>query len=782
MNSTSIKIREALSLNDSSLDFELEPNLHLKISRHQDRADLWLRWRILKPLSQLMARSWSMSQDHLTGLNVETFASLQDRQINWRTTLRTNRSEIIEQAVYGLMKIKDDFEDPRIHTGLSKKQAEEQIAEIHREIVSLAQFGRDGKAESLSSDYEEIKRCIYWTGVNTETLNEICAKISLGDLGKLAVKKFIGLVQAENEIIDLVRSPNEKRDLQREWNRTRVIHEDSIRNAWEIIEGHWRFLEKNDDYCRCKESLLRCIQALNVNEISGCDSHASDGKYKIATQIILNSGGDEDLLSAAKIIRSSSHISHDKIQQIGSCAIAIHQSYCRMLSSSNKDVLADHQKRVIESLDSKSATEKELLSKGIFNYVKNSQEQNLTLPISIARTLFPAINGKLFNPLVFLKESPCGQALIFDDCTDIRNSNSSPTTETEEPTIEDDDSIEAQLDRAAMALLEEEEKRSLLHDLSDLGYSLDVHEKSAPPGMDALAIFNELKKTVVGQDDACKAMAAALRSNSTGFGKGAVLILGKTGTGKSHLVSQAAKAMKGIKVAHVSAPALVPEGIRGQTISDVLLSLIDEGKKENHIIGKGIVVFDEIDKLVIGGGFETYYRSAINNILRVIDGGVWNFGTHEEKPKAKTMDTSQLLIVLAGAWQEESTVDLHSVGFSVGDEMKPKRSINTNNLGFPQELLGRISRTIRLNDHTVESLIGILESESVSPWIRAEGILGQEIMVSRGANEKIAKKAVELGLGARFLDTTVTGVIDRLMFENLKGAVVIDEVTIKEYL
>ena len=782
LNQFATHINNVLSGELNSTDVELEPDLTLSLSRCDNGVTLSLQWTAWKPISNVYSKAWSKNPNHLIGLQVEVSASLQNRRITWRTKLLTNRVDLIEQSIFSLIKIKGDLEDPRSQHGLSKKEAEEQIGNIRFKILSLANFGGYDPIKPLSKYYEEFKRCFHWTSVDTEALKSIALNVANGQAGEKSIKKFIDLVQAENEVIDLVRSENEKRDLKREWGRIRLINEDATREAWEIVEGHWRFLDDDGVFSKCREDVLRIpkndiAQSRENNEAAG-----TNVILKVAITIALNSGGDDRLVMASNELIRNKELSSDKAQQIGSTAITLHQSYCRILQCSNAELISDHKEKVNETMAALSAGNNSFLKIGLSSCANAGSIEEIDLPISIARTVFPSVNGKVFNPLYFITVSPCGQSLIFDDNTGTRGINSTPTPTPTAPTDNDEDSIEAQLERAAMAIFDEEEKRSPLEELSDLGYSLDVPVKSAPPGKDALAIYSELKKTVVGQDDACRAMAAALRCNSTGFGKGSLLLTGKSGTGKSLLISQAAKVMNGIKVVHVSAPALVPEGIRGQTLSDTLLSLVEEGKKADHVVANGIVVFDEFDKIVIGGGFETYYKSTINNILRLIDGCIWNFGTHEEKPKIKTMDTSKLLIVLAGAWQEESTGDSHSVGFSVGEEMKPKRYINTKNLGFPQELLGRISRTIRLNDHTVESLLGILESETVSPWIRAEGILGQEIMVSHGANEKIAKKAVEMGLGARYLDTTVTAVIDRLMFADLKGQVVIDEDEIFQYL
>lgn len=783
----STKIQSALSTN-SNIAIGIEPGLDLYLSSENGNYRLTLVWNVLKPIIEIFSRSHFKSENRLAGSEIEVSADLQSRTIKWHAFVPGKDKCLIEQTVYSLVAIKEETENLSVKVGLSKNDCEKQGHEIHNAIKALSIYGEDKSGKIKASWYSEFKRCFFWTAVDTKHLTSISSKIIEGTAGRKSLIKFIEYVQAEAELVKLIKTEVEQKAFQRDWNRPRFVNEDEICNAWKIVEGSWRFIDEAGEFSLSKDCFIKTFCDLRDRSVNS--EEASSLNSKLFLTIIFNSGADQDVINSLMTLMSNKFFKFEETSNLGKLAINLKISYEKILRNADNDFLDDHRKRMADCINSLAQDDRGIISKCLEELSYGNQSAH-EITLNDAIDIFPILNGRIFVPLPLNNFSIDNEKLIL--------SNHLPNGKIDNNSLStkelDDDSVEAQLERAVSAMIEEEDARLGAVEHTDHDNSECANEPQQSPfptennkiqhqetPKDALGIFNQLQKTVIGQEAACKAMAAALHANRTGWGKGAVLICGKTGTGKSHLVSQAAKILNNVKVVHVSAPALVPEGIRGQTLSDVLLSLLDEGKKENHVFGEGIIVFDEIDKLVIGGGIDQYYRAAINNILRLIDGCVWNFGTHEEKPRAKTMDTSKLLIILAGAWQEASTEISTAVGFEVNNKQKDNSNLQSFDLGFPQELQGRISRTIRLNDHTVESLLGILESETVSPWLRAEGILGKEILVSKDANDKIARKAVEFGLGARYLDATVTAVIDKMLFEQLDGEIIIDEIIINEFL
>lgn len=272
-----------------------------------------------------------------------------------------------------------------------------------------------------------------------------------------------------------------------------------------------------------------------------------------------------------------------------------------------------------------------------------------------------------------------------------------------------------------------------------------------------------LSRLVIGQDEAVRAWALALHQHEAGVpGRGAMLFDGPTGCGKSHLGTCAAD-LAGVPFIHVNAASLVPEGIVGQTLSDVCIAAITKTNGDLAVAERSIILFDEIDKLsdaVSGDCLAKYGTEIIHQLLRFLDGcdyHIDSYKTPSGKKFPQALSTRRMLVAFAGAWSRlRSSVPASSIGFTAATTGPAAAAPDVSDLGLPLEMIGRISRLVHLQPHTTDSLMAILRSETASPLRPVRTYLADR-QASLSIDDQLlmtmAQHALAQGTGARGLVT-----------------------------
>ena len=164
-----------------------------------------------------------------------------------------------------------------------------------------------------------------------------------------------------------------------------------------------------------------------------------------------------------------------------------------------------------------------------------------------------------------------------------------------------------------------------------------------------------------------------------------MLVLGKSGTGKTSAIPQLAQ-MLDLCVVIEDASLFTGAGWKGREVSSIVKDVVTSAESKIHS-NYAIVVLDETDKMVTNQSPHSSF-SMINNLLKMMEGAEI---VHEEGNKTWRMDTSNLLFICLGAFDGLENIILNRLnkGKKLGFRTENKRFIPDNifSLAERQDLL-----------------------------------------------------------------------------------------------
>lgn len=305
---------------------------------------------------------------------------------------------------------------------------------------------------------------------------------------------------------------------------------------------------------------------------------------------------------------------------------------------------------------------------------------------------------------------------------------------------------------------------------------------------------------VIGQDRAKKALCVAvynhykrIRSNSpendVELKKSNILLVGKTGTGKTYLAENLAK-MLDMPFAITDATSLTEAGYVGEDVENILLRLIQAADGNIAKAQRGIIYIDEIDKI----GRKSENPSTTRDVggegvqqalLKIIEGTVANVppngGRKHPMQEFLQIDTSEILFICAGAFDGiENKVKKRLGGKSLGfgaESIKEKtsdellRDIEPEDIikfGLIPELVGRLPIIVALNPLDKEALLRILtepKNALIKQYKHLFKLDNVELSFDDDALDAICELAIKRQTGARGLRAIVENALLDIMFE-----------------
>jgi ATP-dependent Clp protease ATP-binding subunit ClpX len=304
---------------------------------------------------------------------------------------------------------------------------------------------------------------------------------------------------------------------------------------------------------------------------------------------------------------------------------------------------------------------------------------------------------------------------------------------------------------------------------------------------------------VVGQERAKSELALLLSMHTTWDGSDTLhkapnaILIGPTGVGKTHSLRVLAREL-GLPIVTVDATSLVPAGIVGLQLEDVVADLVKSAQAllpprpdrkpddDLRLAERGIVFLDEFDKVRrFADVHETFGKEHVQRrLLRFVEGTKVPVGVYRGGPQMRSrqeagerfLDTSGVLFVASGAFDGITSSKIRSARPT--SLQRTLRTVDTVihadlvEYGFLPELVARMQTLIHFQPLEREDLERILQSPRVSPasfWRHYFRSFGTTLAVERAAVRAIAAQAEMFEMGARGLDQILFSLLSQRAFE-----------------
>jgi ATP-dependent Clp protease ATP-binding subunit ClpX len=322
-------------------------------------------------------------------------------------------------------------------------------------------------------------------------------------------------------------------------------------------------------------------------------------------------------------------------------------------------------------------------------------------------------------------------------------------------------------------------------------------DESQPQILTPRQITERLSRHVVGQERAKRALAVAAynhlkrtalrrgRRPAPTLRKSNVLLVGPTGSGKTHLARHLAQVLD-VPFHVADATEFTEAGYYGKDVEVMIAELLVRAGHSVEQAQRGIVFIDEVDKIArrsqghrSGVGARDIGGEGVQQaLLKLLEGRELlvpvNLAQHWQRHEAVTVDTTDILFVCAGTFTDVFVygAEGRAVGFGARDAARrAARRIRQKDLldyGMLAEFLGRLPVVVQLDELGPDELLEVLTGppdavvREVKELLGADGV---DISFTEGGLREIVRFAQERGAGARGLRAIVEETLADVLFE-----------------
>jgi ATP-dependent Clp protease ATP-binding subunit ClpX len=348
----------------------------------------------------------------------------------------------------------------------------------------------------------------------------------------------------------------------------------------------------------------------------------------------------------------------------------------------------------------------------------------------------------------------------------------------------------------------------------DAGFVADANSKNKKNIADKWAIDYEslprpteiksfLDQYVIGQDDAKRYLSVAVYNHykrllqpatvgskdDVEIEKSNIILVGRTGTGKTLLARTIAKMLK-VPFAIVDATVLTEAGYVGEDVESLLVRLLQATDYDVAAAERGIVFIDEIDKIARKGDNPSITRDLSGEgvqqgLLKLLEGSVVNVppqgGRKHPEQKMISIDTKNILFICGGAFEGiERKIAMRLNTHVVGYNNDAKEQVDRDNLlqyiapqdlrsfGLIPEIIGRLPILTHLEPLDRGALRRILtepRNSIIRQYEKLFEIDNIKLTFDDDVLDYIVDTAVEYKLGARGLRSIVESIMIDAMYE-----------------
>ncbi len=317
-----------------------------------------------------------------------------------------------------------------------------------------------------------------------------------------------------------------------------------------------------------------------------------------------------------------------------------------------------------------------------------------------------------------------------------------------------------------------------------------------------LEIKKYLDQYVIGQDKAKKVLSVAvynhykritqpmMENDDIEIEKSNIIIVGKTGTGKTLLARTIAR-MLHVPFCIADATVLTEAGYVGEDVESILSRLLQVANYDIKAAEMGIVFIDEIDKIARKQDNPSITRDVSGEgvqqaLLKLLEGTIVNVppqgGRKHPEQKMIPINTHNILFISGGAFNSidkiiASRLQTNIIGYNFDKE---KQNLDKDNLlqyiaptdlrkfGLIPEIVGRFPVSSHLDPLSKETLIRILlepKNSLIKQYVKLFKMDKVKLSFDKAVYEFIVERSVELKLGARGLRSIMEAILTDAMFE-----------------
>lgn len=335
---------------------------------------------------------------------------------------------------------------------------------------------------------------------------------------------------------------------------------------------------------------------------------------------------------------------------------------------------------------------------------------------------------------------------------------------------------------------------------------LSMSPAAAPTAIGGLNLLKpqeikaHLDQYVIGQQDAKKVLSVAVynhfkrlkqktNENDVEIEKSNVILVGRTGTGKTLLAKSIAKLLN-VPFCIADATVLTEAGYVGEDVESILSRLLQAADYNVESAQMGIVFIDEVDKIARKNDNPSITRDVSGEgvqqaLLKLLEGATVNVppqgGRKHPEQKMISIDTKNILFICGGAFDGiekliASRVNRQTIGFSTLDEqtiesdslLKYITPTDIRSFGLIPELIGRFPVLTYLEPLKEADLKRILtepKNALIKQYTKLFDMDGVKLELDQDVLDFIVQKAMEFGLGARGLRSICEAILTDAMFE-----------------